>query len=147
MRDANCLLIHFGVELGSQKLLNAMEKGTTVEQNERAIRWAKKVGMSVAISVVVGYPGETTDTLKQTFDFIRKTEPDYVYVCQAMPYPGTELYGVLRELGWEGSTEWNHYDEQSQVFKNPLLPLQKIEEMRGTFYNQFFLHHIFCINR
>jgi radical SAM superfamily enzyme YgiQ (UPF0313 family) len=138
MRDANCQLIHFGVESGSQKMLSAMKKGTTVEQNERAIRWAKEVGISVAISVVVGYPGETADMLKQTFDFIRKTGPDYVYVCQAIPYPGTELFDLLRELGWEVSTEWNHYDEQSQVFKNPLLPLQKIEEMRGTFYNQFF---------
>jgi len=138
MRDANCQLIHFGVESGSQKMLSAMKKGTTVEQNERAIRWTKEVGISVAISVVVGYPGETADMLKQTFDFIRKTGPDYVYVCQAIPYPGTELFDLLRELGWEVSTEWNHYDEQSQVFNNPLLPLQKIEEMRGTFYNQFF---------
>jgi anaerobic magnesium-protoporphyrin IX monomethyl ester cyclase len=138
MRDTNCQLIHFGVESGSQKMLSAMKKGTTVEQNERAIRWAKEVGVSVAISVVVGYPGETADMLKQTFDFIRKTGPDYVYVCQAIPYPGTELLDLLRELGWEVSTEWNHYDEQSQVFKNPLMPSQKIEEMRGTFYNQFF---------
>ena len=138
MRDTNCQLVHFGVESGSQKMLSAMKKGTTVEQNERAIRWAKEVGVSVAISVVVGYPGETADMLKQTFDFIRKTGPDYVYVCQAIPYPGTELFDLLRELGWEVSTEWNHYDEQSTVFKNPLLPPQKIEEMRGTFYNQFF---------
>jgi anaerobic magnesium-protoporphyrin IX monomethyl ester cyclase len=138
MRDTNCQLIHFGVESGSQKMLSAIKKGTTVEQNERAIRWAKEVGISVAISVVVGYPGETAAMLKQTFDFIRKTGPDYVYVCQAIPYPGTELFDLLRELGWEVSTEWSHYDEQSQVFKNPLLPPQKIEEMRGTFYNQFF---------
>ncbi|MCJ7763099.1 B12-binding domain-containing radical SAM protein [Candidatus Bathyarchaeota archaeon] len=138
MRDANCQLIHFGVESGSQKMLSAMKKGTTVEQNERAIRWTKEVGISVAISVVVGYPGETADMLKQTFDFIRKTGPDYVYVCQAIPYPGTELYDLLKELGWDVSTEWNRYDEQSQVFKNPILSPQKIDEMRGNFYNSFF---------
>jgi len=138
MRDANCQLIHFGVESGSQKMLDAMKKGTTVEQNQRAIRWAKEVGISVAISVVVGYPGETADMLKQTFDFIRKTGPDYVYVCQAIPYPGTELYDLLKELGWDVSTEWNRYDEQSQVFKNPILSPQKIDEMRGNFYNSFF---------
>jgi anaerobic magnesium-protoporphyrin IX monomethyl ester cyclase len=138
MRDTNCQLIHFGVESGSQKMLSAMKKGTTVEQNERAIRWTKEVGISVAISVVVGYPGETADMLKQTFDFIRKTGPDYVYVCQAIPYPGTELYDLLKELGWDVSTEWNRYDEQSQVFKNPILSPQKIDEMRGNFYNSFF---------
>jgi anaerobic magnesium-protoporphyrin IX monomethyl ester cyclase len=138
MRSANCQLIHFGVESGSQKMLDAMKKGTTVEQNERAIVWAKEVDIFVAISVVIGYPGETTDTLGQTLDFIRKTEPDYVYVCVAIPYPGTELYNLLKDLGWEMSTEWNHYDEQTQVFKNPLLPSEKIEETRSTFYKNFF---------
>jgi radical SAM superfamily enzyme YgiQ (UPF0313 family) len=138
MRDANCLLIHFGVESGNQKMLDAMKKGTTVEQNAKGIKMAKDAGISVAISVVVGYPGETEDMLQQTFDFIRKTAPDYVYVCQAIPYPGTELYDQLQELGWKVSSDWSHYDEQSPVFENPLLPPQKIDEMRGDFYNSFF---------
>ena len=126
------------MESGNQKMLNAMKKGTTVEQNEKAIKLTKKVGISVAISVVVGYPGEPPEMLKQTFDFIKKTSPDYVYVCEAIPYPGTELVDQLRELGWDVSTDWNHYDEQSPVFTNPLLSPQKIDEMRGNFYNSFF---------
>jgi anaerobic magnesium-protoporphyrin IX monomethyl ester cyclase len=138
MRDANCQLVHFGVESGSQKILNAMKKGVTVEQNERAIMWAKEVGISVAISVVFGYPGETTDMLKQTLDFIEKTEPDYVYVCVAVPYPGTELYNLVKDLGWEMSTEWNHYNEETMVFKNPFLPPEEIMERRRTLYNHFF---------
>ena len=137
MRSANCQLIHFGVESGSQKMLDEMKKGTTVEQNEKAIKWAKGAGISVAISVVLGYPGETIDMLNQTFDFIRKTEPDYVYVCVAIPYPGTDLYKLLKELGWKMSTEWNHYDEQTHVFNNPLLPSETIAEKRKTFYNHF----------
>jgi anaerobic magnesium-protoporphyrin IX monomethyl ester cyclase len=138
LRNTNCQLIHFGVESGSQKMLNAMKKGTTVEQNERAIKWAKEVGISVAISVIVGYPDETPDMLKQTMDFIRRTEPDYVYMCEAVPYPGTELYNLLKNLGWEMSSDWSRYHEHTQVFKNPLLPLQKIEEMKKALYDDFF---------
>jgi anaerobic magnesium-protoporphyrin IX monomethyl ester cyclase len=138
LSNTNCQLIHFGVESGSQKMLNAMKKGTTVEQNAIAIKWAKEVGISVAISVVVGYPGETIDMLKQTIDFIRRTEPDYVYMCEAVPYPGTELYNLVKELGWEMPSEWSQYHEQTQVFKNSLLPLQKIEEMKKAFYDDFF---------
>jgi radical SAM superfamily enzyme YgiQ (UPF0313 family) len=96
-------------------MLNAMKKGTTVEQNATAIKWAKEVG----ISVVVGYPGETIDMLKQTIDFIRKTEPDYVYMCEAVPYPCTELYNLVKELGWEMPVEWGQYHEQTQVLKTP----------------------------
>jgi len=138
MRDANCQLIHFGVESGSQKMLDAVKKGTSVKQNEMAIRWAKEVGISVAISVIIGYPGETMDTIKQTLDFIQKTDPDYVYVCVAIPYPGTELYNLLKDLQWEMSKEWNHYDEQTLVFKNPVLPPEKIREARRTIYNHLF---------
>ncbi|TRO49612.1 radical SAM protein [Candidatus Bathyarchaeota archaeon] len=138
MREAGCELIHFGVESGSQKMLNLMKKGTTVEQNAKGIKMAKDSGIAVAISVVVGYPGETVDLLKETFNFIRKTEPDYVYVCQAIPYPGTQMYDELKNLGWEISNNWNQYDEQTSVFENPLLSSEQIEKMRGKFYDEFF---------
>ncbi|HUU86403.1 MAG TPA: radical SAM protein, partial [Candidatus Glassbacteria bacterium] len=118
--------------------LNSMKKGTTVEQNARGIKMAKESGIGVAISVVVGYPGETKELLKETFDFIRKTEPDYVYVCQAIPYPGTEMYDELKKLGWEVSSDWERYDEQTAVFENPLLSSIEIDEMRGKFYDDFF---------
>jgi radical SAM superfamily enzyme YgiQ (UPF0313 family) len=136
--NTNCQLIHFGVESGSQKMLDAMKKGTTVEQNATAIKWAKEVGISVAISVVVGYPGETPELLKQTIDFIRRTEPDYVYICEAVPYPGTELYDLVKALGWEMSTDWSQFHEQTQVFKSPLLSLQQIEKTKKAFYDHYF---------
>ena len=137
LRNANCQLVHFGVESGSQKMLDAMKKHTTVEKNAWAIKLSKEVGISVAISVVVGYPGETPEMLKETFDFTKKTKPDFVYVCQAIPYPGTELLEILRNLNWEVSTDWNKFDEQSPVFKNPLLSSQQIDKMRGEFYDDF----------
>lgn len=137
MKRANCQLIHFGVESGSQKMLNSMKKGTTVQQNAKGIQMTKEAGISVAISVVVGYPGETPGLLKETFDFIRKTKPDYVYACQAIPYPGTEMVEKLKELGWKVSQDWNLYDEQTAVFENPLLSSKKIEQMRGKFYDEF----------
>jgi len=138
MADANCQLVSFGVESGSQKMLDAMKKGTTVKQNERAIRWSKEVGISVAVSVIFGYPNETMDMLEQTLDFIRRTEPDYVYACIAVPYPGTELHDLLKDLKWEMSTNWNNYHEETQVFNNTLLPLEKIREIKRKLYNNFF---------
>ena len=101
LSSTGCQLIHFGVESGSQQMLNLMRKGTTVEQNAQAIKWAKEAGISVAISLVIGYPTETPAMLKQTIDFIYKTKPDYVYMCEAVPYPGTELYEYTKKLGLE----------------------------------------------
>jgi anaerobic magnesium-protoporphyrin IX monomethyl ester cyclase len=64
LRSTNCQLIHFGVESGSQKMLKVMRKGTTVELNAKAIKWAKEAGISVAVSLVIGYPGETPEMLQ-----------------------------------------------------------------------------------
>jgi anaerobic magnesium-protoporphyrin IX monomethyl ester cyclase len=137
MREANCQLVSFGVESGSQKILNAMRKGTTVEQNAKAIRIAKKAGISVTISIIIGYPGETMDTLQQTLDFIRKTEPDDVHMSLATPYPGIELYDVVKTLGWKMCEDGSHCDMQASVFENPLLPLD-FKETRKRFYNHFY---------
>ena len=60
MKEANCQLVNFGVESGSQTILDAMKKGVTVQQNEAAIRMTKEAGLSVTVSLVLGYPGETT---------------------------------------------------------------------------------------
>jgi anaerobic magnesium-protoporphyrin IX monomethyl ester cyclase len=138
MREAKCRLISFGVESGNQKILNAMKKGTTVEQNEKAIKLAKEVGLTVSMSIILGYPGETTESIKQTMNFIRKTEPDYVYLCLATPYPGTELRDLVKELGWKMSMDWGNYDMQTPIFENPLLPNEKLMEARKKFYNEFF---------
>lgn len=137
MRSANCQLMHFGVESGSQEILNAMKKGVTVEQNLRAIKWAKEADILVAISVIIGYPGENERTVQETIEFIRKAEPDYVYVCIPTPYPGTELYDIIKSLGWKMSTDWSNYDEQTPLFINPNLPPERIKEIRREFYNKY----------
>ena len=138
MKKAGCKLIHYGVESGSQVMLNTMRKGTTVEQNARAIKLTKEAGIGAAISVVVGYPGETPEMLHQTVDFMKRTKPDYVYMCQAIPYPGTEMANVLERLGWEMDPEWNHYDEVTPVFKSPLMPQAEIDRVRKEYFNSFF---------
>ncbi|GAI17028.1 unnamed protein product, partial [marine sediment metagenome] len=151
MREANCQQIFFGVESGCQKILDAVKKGTTVEQNERAIRLAKDVGLFVAVSVMIGYPGETKDMLQETIDLIRKAEPDDVYICVATPYPGTELRSLVEETGWEMSNDWGRYDTITPVFVNPNLSAEEIRKLRTSFYNRFYspkyvLRHLFKTN-
>jgi len=151
MREANCQQVFFGVESGCQKILDAVKKGTTVEQNERAIRLAKDVGLFVSISVIIGYPGETKDMLQETVDLIRKAEPDDVYICVATPYPGTELRRIVEEMKWEMSNDWRRYDTITPVFANPNLSAEDVRKLRTSFYNRFYspkyvLRHLFKTN-
>ncbi len=137
MREANCQLIFFGIESGSQEILNAVHKGTTVAQNERAIKMAKEVGLPVSIALIVGYPGETMQTLKLTLDFIQKMDPDMLYLCFATPFPGTELYDLVKKLGWKMSDDWSNFNQNTPVIENPSLPVD-LREVRRKVYNRFY---------
>ncbi len=137
MKDAGCELVSFGAESGCQKILDSVNKKTTTELNEKAVKMAKSVGLSVAMSVIIGYPGETAESLQQTFDFIKRTKPDYVYLCIATPYPGTDMRKTVETLGWKMSTDYGTYGMQAQVFENPLLTVDLLEARR-EFYNKFY---------
>ena len=151
MREANCQQVFFGVESGCQTILDAVNKGTSVEQNKKAIKLAKNAGLFVAVSVMVGYPGETREMLKQTIDLLRQTEPDDAYICVATPYPGTELRNVIEEKGWPISNDWKRYDTTIPVFENPNLSEADVNKIRSKFYDGFYspkyvLRHVFKKN-
>jgi radical SAM superfamily enzyme YgiQ (UPF0313 family) len=151
MKATNCQQVFFGAESGCQTILNAVNKRTTVEQNEAAIKMAKKAGLFVAISIIIGYPGETAEMRKETFDFLRRAEPDDVYLCIATPYPGTELRKEVEQLGYKMSPDWSRYDTTTPVFENPLLPDEEALKLRKDFYDSFYspkyaLRHMFKRN-
>jgi anaerobic magnesium-protoporphyrin IX monomethyl ester cyclase len=138
MSKAGCQQVFFGVESGCQQILDAVNKKTSIKQNEKAIKLAKDTGLFVTISVIIGYPGETLDTLKQTLDFIRKVKPDDAYLCVATPYPGTELRLLVEKMGWKMSSDWSLYDTITPVFENPDLPSEEISKTRREFYDSFY---------
>jgi anaerobic magnesium-protoporphyrin IX monomethyl ester cyclase len=138
MKAAGCQQVFFGVESGCQKILDAVNKKTSIEQNEKAIRMAKQAGLFVTISLMIGYPGETRDTLKQTLDFVQRSKPDDVYLCVATPYPGTELRSLVEKRGWKMSSNLDLYDTMTPVFENPELPSEEITKFRREFYNSFY---------
>lgn len=138
MVDAGCQLVSFGVESGSDKILSKIGKGTTVEQNKKAVMLAKKIGLLVAVSIIIGYPGETNETLKETLKFLWETKPDDAYLCFATPYPGTELRRRLNDLGWEMSNNWVDYDTLTTVFENPEISSDYMIQLRENFYNKLY---------
>ncbi len=138
IKRAGCQLICFGVESGSQEILNAMRKGITIEQSERAVQLAKEAGLLVAVGLMLGYPGETLDTIRQTLRFIRRVKPGIVYLNFATPFPGTEFYSYVKSLGWELSKNWESYDVVTPVFENPDLSGETLLTVRGRFYREWY---------
>jgi anaerobic magnesium-protoporphyrin IX monomethyl ester cyclase len=138
LRKAGCNEVSFGIESGCQKILDAVKKKTSIGQNERAIKMAKQAGIFVAVTVLIGYPGETKEDVKETLDLLRRSEPDDIWLCIATPYPGTEMRVLLDNMDLKVSENWSLFDTMHPVFENPLLSDGDIKQIRKDFYNDLY---------
>ncbi len=100
LRKAKCRTAWLGAESGSQRVLDAMEKGTRVEQIERATALLHEAGIQVGFFLQFGYPGETRDDIEQTIAMVRRCRPDDIGISVSYPLPGTTFYQRVRaQLG------------------------------------------------
>ena len=92
MADARCVLIGYGIESGSQKMLDIMKKTATVEQAKEAVKLTKKYLGWADTSFMIGTPGENWGTIQETIDFCKELELEPGVIFFITPYPKTELY-------------------------------------------------------
>jgi anaerobic magnesium-protoporphyrin IX monomethyl ester cyclase len=124
LRRAGCAEVWMGVESGSQKVLDAMDKGTHVEQIAKARENLRHQGIRACYFLQFGYPGETWDDIQKTVRLIRDTRPDDIGVSVSYPLPGTKFYERVRaELG--AKTNWSDSEDMAMMFQ-------------GTYTNEFY---------
>jgi len=92
MRDSGCIQLDFGVETGSQKLLNIIKKGITVDQIIRAFSLCKDNGVRTLANILLNLPEETEEDLAMTRKLLATIKPTCISVGVTQPYPGTECY-------------------------------------------------------
>jgi hypothetical protein len=81
MKRAGCHQVQIGIESGNQQILDNMNKKCTVEKNRRGLRNCREIGLTTLVTVIVGFPGETEATVRDTFEFLRTSPPDVFYVA------------------------------------------------------------------
>jgi radical SAM superfamily enzyme YgiQ (UPF0313 family) len=100
LRQAGCRTVWMGAESGSQKILDAMDKGLTVGEIVSACRDLREGGVRVGLFLQFGYPGEMRDDIERTLAMVRACRPDDIGVSVSYPLPGTPFYARVRaELG------------------------------------------------
>ena len=118
LRRAGCEIIWMGAESGSQEVLNAMEKGTQVEQIAEATRRLKAAGIKVAFFLQFGYPGETREDIEKTLQMVRDCMPDDVGMSVSYPLPGTKFYNnVEAQLG--NKKNWTDSADLAMMYQGP----------------------------
>lgn len=116
LAEAGAEEVWMGVESGSQRVLDSMEKGTRVDQVRRATRLLRQHGIRAAWFLQLGYPGEEWGDLLLTRELVRAERPDDVGVSVSYPLPGTAFYErVKAQLG--ARTNWSDSDDLAMMFE------------------------------
>jgi radical SAM superfamily enzyme YgiQ (UPF0313 family) len=116
LRGAGCEEVWMGAESGSQKVLDAMDKGTRVEQIYEARENLKRHGIRVGYFLQFGYPGETWADIEKTIRMVRETRPDDIGVSVSYPLRGTKFYEQV-VAGMGEKENWRDSDDLSMMFQ------------------------------
>jgi hopanoid biosynthesis associated radical SAM protein HpnJ len=100
LRDNGLRLLLVGYESGNQQILINIKKGLRVERAKRFAADCHDLGITVHGTFILGLPGETRETIRETIKFAQEVNPHTIQVSVAAPYPGTELYRQAKENGW-----------------------------------------------
>ncbi len=126
LRRAGCATVWLGAESGSQRILDAMDKGTTVSQIRSAREGLGAAGIEACFFIQLGYPGERWDDLEATIALVRDLQPDDIGVSVSYPLPGTRFHTMVADqLGTK--THWDDSGDLAMMF-------------RGTYTSAFYRH-------
>ena len=139
MRDAGLRHMVVGYESGSEQILKNIKKGVTRAQATQFTKDCKKLGISIHGAFIMGLPGETRETIRDTIEYAKQLDLDSIQASLASPYPGTEFYKLCQENGWISSN--NFLDEsghQKCVINYPHLSNTEIFNSVEEFYDKFY---------
>jgi anaerobic magnesium-protoporphyrin IX monomethyl ester cyclase len=116
MKSSGCEKVYLGLESGDNEVLKLMKKNLTVEQGKKAVQLLKKAGIKTAGFFIVGYPGETWDTINKTFEYARDLDLDEVSFNVPYPLPGSALFKKISNINF--NKDWIIENEITFVFKS-----------------------------
>jgi radical SAM superfamily enzyme YgiQ (UPF0313 family) len=139
MKEAGCRLMIVGYESGDQQILKNIKKGATLERARQFTKDAHKLGLVIHGDFILGLPGETRETIKNTIAFAKELDVETIQVSVAHAYPGTELYdyAIKNNFLAKGSMvdEGGH---QLAHIEYPGLPADEVLESVHRFYDEYY---------
>ena len=134
-------LLLVGYESGNQQILHNIKKGMRIEVAKQFAKDCRELGIAIHGTFIMGLPGETRETIKETIAFAKEVNPHTMQVSLAAPYPGTALYAQALANGWLDSANAELVDEngvQIAPLHYPDLSHKEIFDAVETFYRAFY---------
>ncbi|QDH13699.1 hopanoid biosynthesis associated radical SAM protein HpnJ [Formicincola oecophyllae] len=141
LKENGLRLLLVGYESGNQQILHNIKKGMRVEVARQFTEDCHKLGIKIHGTFIMGLPGETKDTIRETIEYAKAINPHTLQVSLAAPYPGTFLHKQATENGWLNENEADLIDEngvQIAPLHYPHLSHQEIFNNVETFYKEFY---------
>ena len=141
MARAGCHLIAWGIESGNEQILKHARKGATPSKARQSLTWAKKAGIKNWGYFIIGLPGETEATIRETIDFAKALPLDIALFHIAAPYPGTPFFFEVMKNGWfRPGIQWEQVDMDKQtVLDYPGLPAERLEYWQKRAFREWAL--------
>jgi len=140
MKEAGCRLLIVGYESGDAQILKNIKKGATVERARQFTKDCHKLGLVIHGDFILGLPGETRETIRNTINFAKELDVETIQVSVAHAYPGTELYDYAVKNGFMVA-DTKMVDEgghQLAHIQYPGLPAEEILESVHRFYDEYY---------
>jgi radical SAM superfamily enzyme YgiQ (UPF0313 family) len=149
MKRAGCLEIAFGIESGDEAVLDATTKRITLDEIRTAAKLCRKSGILFYGLAIIGLPGETKESVKNTVKFIKSIRPFYTQFCFSTPFPNTEIYKYYEEKGFLLTKDWKRYSPLSPdpVVRTEALSAEELKEMRQYVYRSLLLDPIYLLRQ
>jgi len=138
MKKAGCHYIKYGVESGSQRMLDSMKKGITIEEARRAFTITRKNEIKTQAFFLLGLPWESEETIRNTIEFAKELKPDSAQFAVVIPHPGTELYDLCKKKGWLKFESWEDFDCRKALIETENLSIKDVEKYRVEAYRKFY---------
>lgn len=140
LKKAGCYKISFGVETGNSRVLEEIQKGTTLIQARRVFKLAEKAGVETIGFFMFGLPGDTEKTMRETIDFAKELDPDYPKASITIPLPATPMFEKLHRAGAIKTYNWREYNQQTttEIYRHPNLKWETIYEYYSKFYKELY---------
>jgi len=141
LQKAGCRTVWIGAESGSQKILDAMEKGDQVEDIYQAAGLLRKHGVEVGFFLQFGYPGETLEDVQLTLKMVRECMPDDIGISVSYPLPGTKFYERVKlELG--AKQNWVDSEDLAMLYRGPF-PTKFYRLLHSRVHYEFRVRKLF----
>jgi radical SAM superfamily enzyme YgiQ (UPF0313 family) len=149
MRDAGCKELAVGIESGSETILKTINKGVSKDDIRACASACKEAGILFYGMTIVGLPGETADTWRETIDFIKEIDPFYTQFCFSTPFPNTEMYPWYEKGGHLLHKDWSRYSPLAPepVVRTEALSAEDLRYLRREAYREMLFRPKYLLSK